>query len=221
MDIKRISFLTLLALPFLFSSCGKESEEEVDTDVDNIVLFVDGTKDLGIKGDYLTSDNRFVASVDVDGIVKANHIGTTFINTKKKKIPTVVMGFYHLYDEPVLEWGCSPSTVKAKQKQGNISSVATASNVLRYDNAGSTQAIGYTFEDGKLKSVGVILDLKYASTISDYLMERYFMIPYVTGDVIAMGYNSYDIDEATVSVGLMIYNSYIIVMYLNPKDSKK
>ncbi len=214
-----ILLFTFCVIPLI--SCENEKEETfVDTEVNSIVLFVDGTKDLGIKGDFLTSDDRFVASVSEEGIVTANHVGTTIINSKTKKIPTVVMGFYHLYDEPVLEWGCSPSTVKAKQKQGNISNVATASNVLRYDNAGSTQAIGYTFEDGKLKSVGVILDLKYASTISDYLMERYFMIPYVTGDVIAMGYNSYDIDEATVSVGLMLYNSYIIVMYLNPKDSK-
>lgn len=162
-----ILLFTFCVIPLI--SCENEKEETfVDTEVNSIVLFVDGTKDLGIKGDFLTSDDRFVASVSEEGIVTANHVGTTIINSKTKKIPTVVMGFYHLYDEPVLEWGCSPSTVKAKQKQGNISNVATASNVLRYDNAGSTQAIGYTFEDGKLKSVGVILDLKYASTISDY-----------------------------------------------------
>ena len=39
-------------------------------------------------------------------------------------------------------------------------------------------------------------------------------------ELLGVLYNSYDIDEATVSVGLMLYNSYIIVMYLNPKDSK-
>ncbi len=213
-------FYSVLLLIIPFISCDKNEEEDnyKDTDVNSIVLYVNKTKDLGVKGDFLTSDNDFVASVSEDGVVTGKHIGETYINTKTKKIPTVVMGMYHLYDDPVLEWGRSMSTVKAKQKQGKISNAATASNVLRYDNAGSATAIGYTFENGKLKSVGVILELKYSSMIADFLLERYFMIPYVTGDIISMGMDSYDPDKATVTVGLAIYNSYIVVLYTNPSD---
>ena len=207
---------TLLLLTF--TNCGNDEKEDPDTDVDSIVLYVNKTKELGITGDFLTSDNSFVASVSKEGIVTGNHIGTTYINTKKKRIPTTVMGMYHLYDDPVLEWGCSQSTVRSKQKQGTLSNVTETA--LTYKNAGSATAVGYTFENGKLKSVGVILEPRYASSISEHLMERYFMVPYVSGDLMAMGYDTYDVENAKVSVGILVYGTNIVVMYINPQNNR-
>ena len=215
--MKSVYYFILVAIISLFVSCSKEKEEP-DTDVDNITLYVGKTKDLGINGDFLSSDNSFIASVGNDGVVKGNHIGSTIINTRKKRIPTTVIGMYHLYDDPVVEWGCSQSTVRAKQKQGTL--VSATETGLTYKNAGSATAVGYVFENGKLKSVGVVLEPKYASTIADHLMERYFMIPYVSGDLISMGYDSYDTDKAKVSVGVLVYGTNIVVMYINAQASK-
>lgn len=209
-----ILLFTFCVIPLI--SCENEKEETfVDTEVNSIVLFVDGTKDLGIKGDFLTSDDRFVASVSEEGIVTANHVGTTIINSKTKKIPTVVMGIYHMYDDPITDWGCSPNEVISKHKQGTLKG-GYSKNSLVYENVGSATALSYSFdENDKLKSIGVLFPISYLSRVTDHLMERFFMIPYVDGDIMAAGFNAYDKEKQTVAVSIMYVNtSYFMVVYI-------
>ena len=126
-----------------------------------------------------------------------------------------------MYDEPVLEWGCSPSVVISKQKQGSLRG-AYSNHALAYDKVGSSTGMVYLFDDNdKLASVGVVFELSYVSRVTSQLMERYLMIPYVSGDIIAAGVNSYDEDKATVAVSLMYYNtSYFMIMYIPGPGAK-
>ena len=219
--MKLLSFFVPFALIPVFIACDKEKEEP-DTDVDSITLYVDKTQDLGVKGDFLSSDNSFVASVSKEGIVTANHVGTTYIHTRTKKIPTTVIGMYYMYDDPVTDWGCSPRDVMSKQKQGSLKG-AYSNHSLLYENVSTATALMYQFDDNdKLKGVALAFPMSYVSRVTDHLMERYFMIPYVSGDIMAIGHNAYDVDDATVAVSLMYVNTNnFMVIYIPGSAAKK
>ena len=132
----------------------------------------------------------------------------------KYKIPVTVFPLHYLYDDPVCKWGCNMNYVKSHQKQGTINSKSDDS-LLIYDNAGGTSLMGYTFENGKLKSVIVLVSTNHMSSLIDYLTERYVIVPYYQGSkTYYIGFDALTKDEANTAIVVEVYSaSQISVIY--------
>ena len=87
-----------------FASCGNDDEDD-SIDTKPISLYAGSEKDIQ-GADSIQSSNKFVA-YGKGNVVHAFHVGeTTLLVNGKKTISISVLPQYHLYDDPVCNWGC-------------------------------------------------------------------------------------------------------------------
>ena len=214
--MKKILLMLAMMLPMaMFTACSKDDEEKESVDTTPISLLVDDTHriEMNITPSKVSSENNFVASIDENGVVEGNHVGNTNVSINDKyTIPVEVKGNYHLYDDPVTEWGCSTSYIKENQKQGSLKT--EDSDAIVYENCGNAEMITYLFENGKLNGVGVILNSSYTDEVALHLKERYMFIT-ETNNVI-MGVNSYKKELATTIATITLSDNlrYWVVIYM-------
>jgi len=208
--------LATVALP-LMMACGDDDEEE-SFDTTPINIYSNGEKTIS-GADTITSANKFIAYTKGNKVT-AFHVGKTDLTVNGKyKISLSVLPLYHLYDDPILEWGCSVDYVKSHQKQGTLNSKST-DELLAYENAGGASILGYSFENGKLKSVGAFVSTSHTSTLADYLMERYLMEPYYQGaETYYIGMDGLTTEEANTALIMNVASSSMIqVTYASAKQ---
>ena len=209
--------LVTATLP-LMMACGDDDDEE-SFDTTPISIYSNGEKTIS-GADTITSSNRFIAYTNGNKVT-AFHVGETeLIVNGKHKIKLSVLPLYHLYNDPVLEWGCSVDYVKSNQKQGTLSSKST-NELLAYENAGGASILAYSFENGKLKAVGAFVSTSHTSTLADYLMERFLMVPYYQGsETYFVGLDGLSSEEANTAVIMNVASSSLIqVTYASAKQS--
>ena len=217
--MKKINYLlgvTLVAmLSAGFVSCGDDDEKDDGVDTTPISLFAG--KDKVIEGaDTISSSNKFVA-YGTKNTVHAWHVGeAALVVNGKKTISISVLPLYHLYDDPICNWGCSMDYVKSHQKQGTINSKST-SEMLAYDNAGGATFLAYQFKDGKLSAIMALVSTNHTSALADYLGERFLMLPYYEGEKqYYIGMDGLDRETANSMVMMDLYNSSNwAIMYTN------
>lgn len=160
---------------------------------------------------WATNDD-FVASVNSNGIVTAEHVGTTTIIAKEGKneayCSVSVIPEYFTYSEPILDWGCSKQTIISKKGTPDDSQT----DALTYVQSESKGIIEmYMFENGKLYGCGVGLKLSYANTdVASFLLERYQLFGMQDGYYF-FG-NAMNLEEVSLIVTLMI-DDYILITY--------
>lgn len=158
------------------------------------------------------SDDDFVASVNSNGIVTAEHVGRTTITAKDGKdeayCSVSVTPEYYTYNEPILDWGCSKQTIISKKGTPDDNQT----DGLVYVQSESKGIIEmYMFENGKLYGCGVALKLSYANTdVANFLLERYQVVGVNNG--IYYFINAMTLETATLGVSLMI-DDYVLVTY--------
>lgn len=219
--MKKISFLSMMMLAVvvlpLMVACGDDDDDVFDTTP--IRMLSNGEKTIS-GAETITSTNEFVAYAK-DNKVMAFHVGDTeLIVNGKYKIPLTVSPLYNLYDDPVCDWGCSMEYVKKHQKQGALSS-KSSSTLLAYENAGGASVMGYSFENGKLKSAIALVSTSHASTLVDYLLERYLIAPYYKGsETYYVGFDGLSEEKANTAILMQVYSaSMISVVYTSVKTS--
>ena len=158
------------------------------------------------------TDDDFVASVNNNGVVTAEHVGTTTIIAKDGKSEAYcsvsVTPEYFTYSEPIMDWGCSKQTIISKK--GTPDDNQTDGLVyVQSKNKGIIET--YLFENGKLYGCGVALKLSYANTdVANFLLERYEVVGVKNG--VYYFINAMTLEKATLGVSLMI-DDYVLVTY--------
>ena len=214
-----VTLVTMLSAGFI--SCGDDDEKDSGVDTTPISIFAG--KDKVISGaDTILSSNRFVA-YGTKNTVHAWHVGEAALKVNgKQTISISVLPQYHLYNDPICNWGCSMDYVKNNQKQGTINSKSTSES-LAYDNAGGASLLVYEFENGKLTTIAALVSTNHTSTLADYLFERYLLLPYYKGEKqYYVGMDGLEKETAKTIVMMELYNtSYWAIMYTNASSSSK
>jgi hypothetical protein len=213
-------YLTLFvsaAVSMSFISCGSDNDDNDGVDVTPIVIYPDEEKTI-TGANSISSSNEFVALVK-DKTVTGFHVGSATLTVNgNKTIPITVLPKYHLYDDPICNWGCDVDYVKSHQKQGTISSKSTSENLI-YENAGAASVLMYTFKNGTLSTVAAVVSTNHTSQYSSYLSERYMMIPYYEGkDTYFVGADAIEVEKATTAVILQVYSATQLVAVYTPAN---
>ena len=214
-----VTLVTMMSAGFV--SCGDDDEKDDGVDTTPISIYA-GTDKVISGADTISSSNKFVA-YGTKNTVHAWHVGETALKVNgKQTISISVHPLYHLYDDPICNWGCSMDYVKSHQKQGTINSKST-SEMLAYDNAGGATLLMYQFKDGKLSAVMAMVSTNHSSTLADYLGERYLLLPYYQGEKeYFVGMDGLDRETAKSMVMMELYNSSNwAIMYTNASSSSK
>lgn len=211
--LKLFSSVVLFIISMTFnSSCSKDDKED-DIDTTPISLYVGDQKEIqGAKS--LSSANDFIA-VTKDNTIEGFHVGKTRISVNNSKsIDITVKSIHNLYDDPVCNWGCTMNEVRQKQTQGKYSS-RSDNDALIYENAGGASFIMYSFNNGKLKSVGVVVSTNHLSQFTDYLLDRFLMTTVYYGkDTYFAGIDGSSMEIAKTFVMMEVYNvDYMIALY--------
>lgn len=214
---KLIGLVLLAVMSFGITACGSDDEDDgVDT---TPITMIAGDEKTVQGADTISTSNKFVVYTSKN-TVHGWHVGeATLLVNGKKTISVTVSPKYHLYNEPVLNWGCDVYYVKSHQKQGSLSSKST-NNQLMYEDAGAATALMYLFENGKLKSVGAMVSTNYTSQYSSFLAERYLMIPTYKGEnMYFVGADAINLDDAKSVVMLQVYTiKYLMAVYVSAKE---
>lgn len=181
--MKKVSFIGSLLLmvmtSYVLTACGSDGDEHGGLSISpsSVSMHYEDTKQLNADGatSWTTSD-EFVATVDTKGLVTGGHVGKAQIiasNGSASGLCDVeITPEYFLYDDPVLDWGISMSSVKSSVDKELVSS-DTNSLIYKYTISGDPCLINYGFENNKLKSVLCLFSYTYYLRSAYYLVERY------------------------------------------------
>lgn len=221
--MKKINYWSMLAIMMVallsvgLTSCSDDDEED---NIDTTPIKMYAGEEKTIQGaDTISSSKEFVA-YGAKNVVHGWHVGeASLVVNGKKTIPVSVLPQYHLYDDPVCNWGCDMNFVKNHQKQGKLSSKSSSTNI-GYENAGAASLLSYNFENGKLKAVVALVSTNHTSQYASYLSERYLMLPYYSGeDTYFIGADDVKLEDANTVVVMQVYNAnYLVTVYMPAKD---
>ena len=160
------------------TACGGDDGDGGGTpslDKTSLTLYVGESSILKYSGGNCSwaSDNSLIASV-VDGVVTANHIGTTTIHANNSTCSVTVKPKYTSYTEPYMGWGSTKSVVKSQMS--NYVLKKEDATGLAYYGKGKVTGYVYLFESGTLTSCAMYVSLSYLYDITDFLLERYVVI---------------------------------------------
>lgn len=203
----RLVGLSLMAVVCIGLLACSSSDDTEEGGIDTTPITLLAGKDKIIQGaDTISSSNEFVA-YGKKNTLYGWHVGETTINVNgKKTISVTVMPKNNLYDDPICEWGCSMDYVKSHQKQGTLNSKST-DKILAYNDAGGATLLAYSFNNGKLESVGAMVSTNHTSTLGEHLVERYLLLPLYKGkDTYFAGIDGLDENHAKTMVLMDLYD---------------
>lgn len=182
---KSIQLLALTGILLVFATgCQKESTP-LTVSPDAITLYTDGTKQISAspsEGVSYKVNDEFYAKADENGLVTAKKVGKTDITVSSsngvKTIPVTVLPKYTLYEDLTPYIGASVSTITNKFGSGYTTSQNTdGSTTYTYKNYNMyTAGLGFKITNGKCDSAIVAASTTYTSMLSDYLIERYYVV---------------------------------------------
>ena len=209
MRIRHFFWTTLLLLCVLVASCQKE------TIPSHLTVPVGSTTNLNTSGSWKSS-RTFIATVTANGLISGKHVGSCTISDNKNRCTVTVTPTTTLFKDPVTKWGVSQSYVT--NQEGN--DYESEDNSITYiTNDAVSPARVYLFENGKLNSVGLLINITYAVDVVDHILERYNNIGERNNAFYFI--DGKDLDEATTLVIYKAYNSsYYLITYADSKQVK-
>lgn len=209
----------LITLPIMsFTSCSSDDEEE-GINTSPITLYAGSTYNIEGNVSSAVSSDKFVALVDKNEVT-GNHVGEAYITVNdKQKIPVTVRPKYLIMDDPITSWGASKATIKQKQSQGRL--IQETSEMLAYENCGDAELLGYTFKNGKLSGIVVMMPMSKMTAYINYLKERFAFLPEQFENYTFLGFDAYTLESSTTVAALSIYNTqYLACAYLPTAEFK-
>lgn len=220
--------LAALLLVAILSSCSKDENQTIQvTTKSPMVLNYKQTANIDAVSTQPISynpENEFHAKVSNTGVITAQHVGETRVNltngSDSKSIQVVVEPKFNLYKTPCIEWGMTRSQIKTQYGKPDTE---TASGIGYTTTSSSAPIMLYLFDSNdKLTSSAVMVKTAYASTLVDFLVERYMPIDVNTSEYTAMFVNGLSTDKITTAINLSVYNlSYLMVMYVDVRNAAK
>lgn len=224
---KIFSLMLLLATMFVFTACGGDDEpDNIKLSKTTYSMYHEETQT--IEGTNVTdivwkSKNEFVAKVE-NGIITGQYVGKTTVEsaTNNLTFTVEVEPRYHTYEEPILDWGASMTSIKSKcgtpEKEDATSLFYKTSNT-------KAPYVLYMFENGKLKTCGVVCKITIASQLSDFLLERYVPVDVDVNNYKATLLHCYgSLNDPKTDYGVVMgYSSSmggILIAYTSVSDSK-
>jgi hypothetical protein len=214
--------LAILATLIFVTSCSKDSDSDLSKpslDKTNITLYASEEAKLTYTGNTCdwSSDNELVATVS-NGVVTAKHVGTTTIHANDLTCMVTVKPKYLTYVEPCILWGSSKSLVKSYMQGYALK--GEESNSLGYIGKGNVNGYVYLFDNNGLKESAFVVSLLNSIKISDFLLERYWVIDLKEdGDGDLISYLG-SVDLKTYIV-LNIKKDGVVVDYLSTESLKE
>lgn len=223
--MKKLLLLVAMAT-MAFTGCSKDDDSNKSQLLNkSYSMYHEDTQPIeGTNISDLTwdSENEFVATV------KGNTITGQFIGKTTVRSTTDGLSFtvevnprYHLYNEPLLDFGASKAEIKAKR--GTPTSEDTTSLLYETGNVNAPYEL-YVFQNGGLYTCGVTCKLSVASTLADFLIERYLTINVDMNKYSATFMHCYGkINDPQVDYGVgMQYKSGILLIgYTEIKDKTR
>lgn len=163
-----------------FASCGSDDDDDdkpLSVNPSSVSMKYDESQQLSASGaTSWRSENEFVATVDQNGLLKGNHVGSTdIIVTDGKatgKCNVTITPKYAFFDVPVLSWGATMSDVRRAETHGTPETTETAL-IYKYDNRSLPAVVMYSFKNGGLNSVIQLTGSSYFSNAGLFLIERF------------------------------------------------
>ena len=207
--------LAVVGIAFL-TACSSSDDEKLSLSADKLTMHYEETEQLTATEKVVwESEDKFVATVNANGLVEGGHVGKTNIVATSEngiaKCEIEIVPIYNTFTEPVLLQGAkTKSDVKAKEKR-TLNKETSTSLVYKGGNS-AEKAVVYTFDDnGKLSAAGVAISFAYTSELTDFLLERYQPVDVEDGMYVFINGNSDDFD---MYVALEVESSYLMVMYV-------
>ena len=191
--LKNWGFVLMFVMGLSLTACGGDggngdSSPIPSLDKSSITLYVGESSVLTYSGGNCSwsSENPLIASVR-DGIVKAEHVGTTTIYANNVSCSVTVKPKHLSYTEPYMGFGSSMSAVKRYMSGYTISK--ELSTGISYYGRGKVDQYIYGFENNALSMSIMQTSLVNGLGLSDFLIERYITIDYDKED--SNNYNIY------------------------------
>ena len=209
--MKKSVLMLAAALPFMFAACGSEDPEE-NFNLETTALEIDYEKtaniETSVNGCTFTSDNEFIATVDKDGKVTANHVGeaniTVAYNGESATCKVTVKPTLMAYTMPVIDWSLNLSQVEDQVKVNFPALVKDDKNstadLLSYSTNGSFPIYTYAFKENALKASTLMISaaMDERDNLDEWLEQYYANYGETTYGFIYGNANS--IDDATILV---------------------
>ena len=208
---KKILLLLIFIGVVLLSACSDKDEPKIHIPT-NMNLSVGSLFSVGVSGNWISS-NEFVASVDKDGVIKAEHVGMCIISGEGKQCRVIVEPKSNFLNEPIIEWGISKSQLISKCGNDYKESGSAIGYITNSTIAPITM---YTFDNnGKLSSSAIVVKTNYSTELVDFLTERYQPIGMDGYDFYFT--NGYTPQKTSTVVGMSLYKydkNYWVVLYM-------
>lgn len=219
LKIVKWMFCASIVLPTMsLVSCSSDDDEE-SINTSPITVYAGST--YNIEGDVnsAVSSNEFVALVEKN-TVTGNHVGETSITVNSKhKIPVTVRPKYMIMDDPVTDWGASKTTIKQKHTQGTL--LQETNDMLAYEKCGDAAMVAYSFKNGRLAGIIVMMAMTKMTAYINYLKERFAFLPEQYENYTFLGFDAYTLAQSTTVAALRIYNTdYLSCVYMPTADFK-
>lgn len=179
MKTKIVNMMLCIASLICFAACSKESNNQregtPELNKTNLSLYVGDTFQLIYKSNNCnwSSDNPLIATVE-DGLVTAEHVGTTAIHVNNSTCKVTINPRYTKYYDPYLEFGANKEEVKSYMLGHKIEQETT--DKILYSGNNGIRAYLYSFNNGKLSGSAFVADLSESSYLGKYLYERYILM---------------------------------------------
>jgi len=208
-----------MVLPSLsMVSCSSDDDED-SFKTSPITVYAGSTYNIEGNVNSAVSSDEFVVLVDKNEVT-GNHVGEAYVTVNSKhKIPVTVRPKYMIMDDPVTEWGASMATIKQKQRQGKLKQ--ETSEMLAYENCGDAELMGYSFKNGKLAGIVVMMSTSNMTAYTNYLKERFAFLPEQFENYTFLGFDAYTLEKSTTVAALSVYNAqYLSCVYMPTADFK-
>lgn len=227
--MKKFAWLIAAALPMAiaFTSCGDdETPQEIYLNTNSAAISYHQTQTLTAteKNCNWSSDNEFVATVDKDGVVTANHVGEATVTAEKNGVSAsckvTVVATNTAFVLPVLDWGATVAQVKAKVPT-NLKLVQDEADELGYESEdnGGFPAYGYTFTNNALDGAGLVVTLQQDEDgdLMGFLEQNYKELE--EADDVFVFINANTAAEATTKVEYMLNDAGNVSAIFYPVNS--
>lgn len=209
---RNLSALLIFMCVTLLSACSNDNDElGMSLPTDKSIL-VGSSFSFGFSGDW-SSSNDFVASVDNNGNVGADHVGECTISNGKYNCRINVTPKTYFIKEPITDWEISKSQIISKC---GLDYKVTGNSIGYISNSSIAPITLYTFDNNeRLSSAAVVVKTDYTTDLVDFLTERYQSIGMEGYDFYFA--NGYTPQKISTVVGVSLYKydkNYWIVLYI-------
>lgn len=217
--MKRILFLAIALITLI--ACSKDDEEKLVLSSDNISFnYGDGEQLSANLECTWASYNSFIARVDDKGLVRAGCVGQTVIRARtgsqSAECVVEVKPRFNTYREPILDFGMTKAMVKSLESRTLLAD--DTDQLLFAGEKSGVSGVTYNFENGKMTSalVGIYERSELATTLADFLRERYLVVDINSGNKTGVFINALKASDATLLINTVAGTDGIITLKYMP-----